>query len=58
MEQQESKSQSPATLVAILVAAKRAGDRDLESYARHELEQRHRMRISFMRPTREKVGGK
>lgn len=39
----------PAVLVAILIAAHRTGDRLLETVARRELEQRHRIRIRFAR---------
>lgn len=43
--------ESPAGLVAILVAARRAGDRELERLAKAELQDRYAMRISFARPT-------
>ena len=36
-------------LVAILIAARRTGDRLLETVARRELEQRHRIKIRFAR---------
>jgi hypothetical protein len=39
----------PPVLVAILIAARRTGDRLLEAVARRELEQRHRIKISFGR---------
>jgi len=35
------------SLVAIVVAARRAGDRQLERLARRELLERHRMKVSF-----------
>ena len=38
---------SPATLVAIAVAARRAGDRELERDARQKLEERFGVRIQF-----------
>jgi hypothetical protein len=39
----------PPVLVAILIAARRTGDRLLETVARRELEQRHRIKIRFAR---------
>jgi hypothetical protein len=39
----------PPVLVAILIAARRTGDRLLETVARRELEQRHRITIRFGR---------
>jgi hypothetical protein len=39
----------PPVLVAILVAARRAGDRLLERVARRELVQRHRIKIQVAR---------
>ena len=41
--------ESPLPLVAILVASKRTGDRDLERTARFELEERFGMKIAFTR---------
>jgi len=38
---------SPATLVAVLVAARRAGDREMERVARRELDGVFGMRVSF-----------
>lgn len=40
---------SPATLVAIAIAARRSRDRDLEIGARRELEHRFGVRLSFAR---------
>ena len=40
---------SPATLVAIAKAAHLTGDRDLERAARKQLEDRHGIRIRFVR---------
>jgi hypothetical protein len=37
-------------LLAILIAARRTGDRLLESVARRELQERHRIKIQFGRP--------
>ena len=48
---------SPATLVAILVAARRAGDRELERYARQQLHDQHAIRLTFARPTANKAEG-
>jgi hypothetical protein len=39
----------PPVLVAILIAARRTGDHLLETVARRELEQRHRITIRFGR---------
>jgi hypothetical protein len=39
----------PPVLLAILIAARRTGDRLLETVARRELEQRHRIKIRFGR---------
>lgn len=51
------KNDSPATLVAILYAAHRTGDRDLERYTRRELEERHGIKITFCRESgREREG--
>jgi len=38
---------SPATLVAIIVAARRAGDRELERDARQKLLDRYGVRLNF-----------
>lgn len=43
---------SPATLVAILVAARRANDRDLEREARQRLKDEYGIRLTFARPGR------
>lgn len=43
------ESGSPATLVAIAVAARRTGDRKLESQARRELETYHGIMLRFTR---------
>ena len=39
----------PPVLVAILIAAHRTGARLLETVARRELEQRHRIKVRFVR---------
>ena len=43
---------SPASLVAIVVGARRAGDRELERLMRDELRQRYGIRLSFAWPDR------
>ena len=40
---------SPATLVAIIVAARRAGDRELERETRRKLEERFGVKVNFAR---------
>jgi hypothetical protein len=49
MRREQSASESPATLVAIIVAARRAGDRELERDARRCLEERFGVRLTFAR---------
>ena len=44
-----TEQESPSTLVAILVAARRAGDRELEKDARWKLEERFGVKLSFAR---------
>jgi hypothetical protein len=43
------ETESPATLVAIIVAARRAGNRELEREMRRQLEHRFRVKLSFVR---------
>lgn len=43
------ESGSPATLVAIVVAARRVRDRELETQARRELERRYGVTLRFSR---------
>jgi len=45
----ESQTESPATLVAIIVAARRAGNLELEREMRRQLEQQFRVKLSFVR---------
>jgi hypothetical protein len=45
---QATDSGNPATLVSILVAARRSGDRELERYARDRLRD-HGIRVAFAR---------
>jgi hypothetical protein len=54
MKRQESAdcTGSPATLVAIIVAARRDGDRELERQARRQLEERFGVKLSFARDSR------
>ena len=40
---------SPAALVAIVVAARKAGDRELERAAKRELQERFGVKIGFAR---------
>ena len=54
----EADRGSPASLVAIIVGARRAGDRDLERLMRDELRQRYGIRLTFARTGREPDSGK
>jgi hypothetical protein len=49
MKQECRATESPSTLVAIIVAARRAGDRELEQDARRRLQERFRVKLSFAR---------
>ena len=44
---------SPSTLVAIAVAARRVGDRELEKDARRKLEERFGVKLAFARESQE-----
>ena len=56
MDSTTPRFESPAELTAILVAAHKVGDRELERAARRELEERYGIQISFARGrTREVV---
>jgi hypothetical protein len=44
-----TEQESPSTLVAILVAARRAGDRELEKDARQMLDERFGIKLCFAR---------
>lgn len=44
-----TEQEGPSTLVAILVAARRAGDRALEKDARRKLEERFGVKLTFAR---------
>lgn len=52
MESNARPTDSPATLVAILVAARKVGDRDLVRAMRHRLENEHGVRLVFLRERR------
>lgn len=54
MSGKKQSETSPATLVAIIVAARRAGDRELERQMRRELEKSFQLRVSFSRAADEK----
>ncbi len=53
----KSEGESPTTLVAIIVAARRAGDRELEREARRKLEERCGVRLTFCREAERRHGG-
>jgi hypothetical protein len=46
-----SREDSPATLVAIIVAARRAGDRELEREFRRRLRHHFGVKLTFVRQT-------
>lgn len=46
---------SASTLVAIIVAARRAYDRELERQARRQLQEQHGMKLSFLSGKRKGV---
>ncbi len=47
MGKNERQDENPATLVAIVIAARKAGNRELERKMRRELEDRFRVKLSF-----------
>jgi hypothetical protein len=49
MQQEGRATESPSTLVAIIVAARRAGDRELEHDARRRLQEQFHVKLSFAR---------
>lgn len=51
-----TQNNSPSTLVAILVAARKAGDRKLEQNARRLLEDEFGIRVYFRRESRREGG--
>lgn len=52
----QNTTDSPASLVAIVRAARLAGDRDLERVARQELRSRFGMDVTFTRASESKGG--
>ena len=55
--QKEKAPESPATLVAIIVAAHRVGDRELEREMRQQLEDEFGVKLRFARNTVSGKGG-
>ena len=53
----DMSSSLPSTLLAILIAARRGGDRDLERQVRRTLDDEHGIRISFARGENDKPKG-
>jgi hypothetical protein len=51
-----AEQESPSTLVAIVVAARRAGDRELEKDARRKLEERFGVKLNFPRVLQDEKG--
>ena len=51
------ETESPATLVAIIVAARRAGNRELEREMRRQLEQLFRVKLSFVSESNDSTKG-
>jgi len=51
------ETESPTTLVAIIIAARRAGNRELEREMRRQLEQRFRVKLSFVREPNDSAKG-
>jgi hypothetical protein len=51
-----AEQESPSTLVAILVAARRAGDREVEKDARRKLEERFGVKLNFARELQDGKG--
>jgi hypothetical protein len=53
----ETKEQNNApTLLAIPIATRRSGDRELERYARGRLRDQHGVRLSFAKPADDREG--
>jgi tRNA C32,U32 (ribose-2'-O)-methylase TrmJ len=44
-----NQNQNPANLVAIIIAARRVGNRELEREMRNQLQERHNVRVVFGR---------
>ena len=45
-------TENPATLVAVIVAARRSGNRELERSMRRKLEQQFQVKVRFAQETR------
>ena len=50
-------SESPATLVAIIIAARRSGNRDLEREMRRQLLTLYQVKLTFVQPPAHLIGG-
>jgi len=50
------ETQSPATLVAIIVAARRAGNRELEREMRRQLDQEFGVKLNFAKELEQRKG--
>ena len=50
-------SESPATLVAIIIAARRSGNRDLEREIRRQLLTLYQVKLIFVQPPAHLIGG-
>jgi hypothetical protein len=53
---EEIHTESPATLVAIIVAARRVGNRELEREMRLQLEQRFQVKLRFVQESSDQKG--
>ena len=51
------ETESPATLFAIIVAARQAGNRELEREMRRQLEQRFQVKVNFVREHEDSTKG-
>ena len=47
MSQTQAESQNAPTLVAIAIAARKCGDRELERFARNQLRTKHGVKLGF-----------
>jgi hypothetical protein len=52
----KNRAESPATMVAIILAARRAGDRELERETRRRLAERFRVKLCFAREQGDREG--
>lgn len=55
---QPRQTATPPALVAVVVAARKSGDRDLERAAIRELRESHGLRLSWARPPKGAPRGK